>query len=232
MARSYSRPIEFKCTHCGVQKKELWWGGDRAEEWNQQTLQRTCEACGNEDARWELFNSSVLTRTSSTKAVVYMLPDGGFLNIDPGTPEMVETAASVGYRREFGSVRELDQFCKEQSRRKVEAWKREMDEHYAETGEELYGVMTPTYQQWSELEYSGVQNDVIDFDEQSMKERKGHMYEEMAKRRAEQEAKLARHRPARDGSIRLRNQDGSPGARFRIGRPEDRERYERLKGKR
>lgn len=228
MARSYARSIQLTCKHCTAVRTAMWWGGDRGEEWNAATIRETCTACTNPDPHWEIGSSGGFSaRTTSAKAVVYQLPDGDFMSVDTNTPEMVETAATAGVRREFGSVKELEAFCKERSRQKVERWKREMDEHYHETGEELYGVMTPTYQQWADLEYGGVRNDVIDFDEASIKEGRGHMQEEMALRRQQQEEKIKRFRPARDGSIRLPD-----GSKFRIGTPADNKRYERLRGRR
>lgn len=221
MARSQARRITLKCVNCGQNRGDFWWSGDRAEEWNATAIAQACSVCST--AHWEIdfgTGARLSARGTQGKAVVYMLPDGDYMSVDTNTPAMVETAATVGVRREFGSLKEVRDFCKNRAKQKVEAWKREADEG-------LYGVTTPDFKQWAELDHIACMNDVLNYDEKTIREKLGHMGEVMAERRRIHDATMKRFRPARDGSIQLPG-----GARMRIGGPQDKARYDRLRGRR
>lgn len=217
MARTTGVSQTIICVDCSAPKKVTWWYGDRSAEWNEDVLRKECGGCGSSHWSFPTSRGTATARSTKLTSVVYQLPDGDYMVPDSNDPttETARTAAECGIRREFNSLRELDQFQKEQANRKREHWQRMIDDGYFEgTG------LEPTYQQLEEALYRSARNDVREFTAESIAAGKGirkeiheareRMFEENARRKKENWERLG----------------------VRVGRPKDNARYERIRGRR
>lgn len=223
MPRSVGKVRSITCSTCSTAVKVTWWyAGDefsQAPEWNEANIKSAVCSCS--EPQWTFPSSNATAHVSglgTKKTVVYVMPDGDY--IAPHSNDIHDEQAKLarewgGVRRELGSIRELDAFQREQRNRQRDIWQREIDEGIYE-GTSL----DPSYQQLEAALYEKARNQVLEYDEKSLLEGRDRIRERMAEDRQRQVETQQRRRASLE----------KPG--FRLGRPSDRERYERLKSRR
>jgi hypothetical protein len=125
---------------------------------------------------------------------------------DPNS-ELAATARRIGgVRYSFASVQDLRDFQRKEMYKQREEWQRAIDEgQYEGTG------LDPSFQQMQSSLYEKARNQVIEYDEKSLREGRDRIREQIA----ESQAKHA------ESTKRFKS--------LRVGRHGDSERYERLR---
>lgn len=227
MARTYGVIRTITCATCKDTRNVMWWhpadddAAERLGETNHKTLLNA--RCQCEEPQWSVPGSRPGTKATvqvreSQRAVVYELPDGGYMAPESNDPnsDLARTAReSGGIRREFTSIRELEKFQMEQRERKRVEYQKMIDDGLFEGT-----ALEPTYQQLESALYEHARNQVLEYTEESLKAGRDRIREKMAEAREKQFN-------AQKKRMELLEKYG-----MRVGKAQDGKTYERLRGKR
>jgi hypothetical protein len=210
MARCIGRNLHFGCLTCGTeQTKFCWMYTDPYDQHMNTSFPNTCTnpECTDPHITYIPRNQSFAQVREAQRCAVYMLPDGDYMVPDSNDPnsDMSKTARqSGGVRYEFNSVHELREFQRKRGYMKEEEWMRTMDEGG-------YDISSPDFKQMRDAMYTTSRNQVIDYDDRSLREGRDMLREMFEDKRKQHEESVKRFRS------------------LRVGRAEDGRRYERLR---
>lgn len=217
MSRTVGLPTTFTCLTCRTTRHGTWWAGNadsQAMKWNYDELSKGCgnEKCTNPQLRRNSRSGSSVLRNSRPVAI-YLFPDGDYAATPDSDPhsEFARTNSDAGgVRMELTSVRELREFQRQRGQQKMDEWRRRADE--GGFYDPMFGIdTTPDEQTLRDRAYESGRNQVIDYDDKSLRDGHDRIREHLAAQREQNERAVSKFRS------------------LRVGRAGDNERYERLK---